>query len=270
MTSTATLDKSKYLKLTGNKAEGAVKKLSVERDHFEYRHLLALEASGDAVSVALLNYGGCVAFKQHNARFGHGEYLVDMVQGLMEEADASFSDLTHIAAGCGPGSFTGLRVCLSAAKGYMLVTTATALGVNGLAALAFESVLKGQTEQRQSGPHLCFADTRRNSLFVQEFGPEANTLSPVRDVPLKRITSYIEEACLRFDGLCLTLTGHVTDLAELVSTEKRIFCQPRSIDAQMIGRYALQSLSSPHLYPCSGFEPLYVVAPKLGLAKRQA
>ena len=71
----------------------------------------------------LINYRGCVAFKQHNARFGHAEYLVDMVQGLMEEADASFSDLTHIAAGCGPGSFTGLRVCLSAAKGYMLAST---------------------------------------------------------------------------------------------------------------------------------------------------
>ena len=249
--------------------EGAVKTLPVERDQSKNCLLLALEASGDAVSVALINYGGCVAFKQHNARFGHAEYLVDIVQGLMEEADSTFSDLTHIAAGCGPGSFTGLRVCLSAAKGYMLATTAAALGVNGLAALAFDAVLQGQTEKRQSGPYLCFADTRRNSLFVQEFGPQANMLSPVRDVPLERITSYIEEACLRFDGLCLTLTGHVTNLANLVSTEKRIFCQPRSVDARIIGQYALQSLSSPHLYPCSGFEPLYVAAPKLGLAKRQ-
>ena len=269
MTSTATPDKSKYLNLIGNKAEGAIKKLPAEKDHSEYCLLLALEASGDAVSVALINHGGCIAFKQHDARFGHAEYLIDMVQGLMEEADTSFSDLTHIAAGCGPGSFTGLRVCLSAAKGYMLATTATALGVNGLAALAVDSVVQAQIEQRQSGPHLCFADTRRNSLFVQEFGPQANMLSPVRDVPLKQITSYIEEACLRFDGLCMTFTGHVTGLAKLVSTEKRIFCQPRSLDAQMIGRYALQSLSSPHLYPCSGFEPLYVVAPKLGPAKRQ-
>ena len=74
--------------------EGAIQKLPVERDHTEYRLLLSLEASGDAVSVALINFAGCVAFKQQNARFGHAEYLVDMVQGLMEEADASFSDLT--------------------------------------------------------------------------------------------------------------------------------------------------------------------------------
>ena len=249
--------------------KGAMKQVPVERDQSEYRLLLALEASGNSVSVALIKHGGCLSFKKHNAQFGHAEYLVDMVQGLMKEADASFSDLTHIAAGCGPGSFTGLRVCLSAAKGYMLATTATALGVNGLAALAVDAISQGQTGQRQSGPLLCFANTRRNSLYAQEFGPQANILSPVRDVPLEQIPSYIEEACLRFDGSYLTLTGDVADLAELVSTDKRIFCQPKSLDAQMIARYALQSLSSPNLYPCSGFEPLYVVAPKLGPAKRQ-
>ena len=269
MTSTATLDKSKYCTLIETKAKGEIKQLPVERVHSEYRLLLALESSGDAVSVALLKHGGCLAFKQHNACFGHAEYLVDMVQGLMEEANACFSDLTHIAAGCGPGSFTGLRVCLSAAKGYMLATGATALGVNGLAALAVDAITRAQTEQRQSGPLLCFADTRRNSLFAQEFDPQANRLSPVKDVPLEQIRSYIEDTCHRFDGLQLTLTGHVDDLIELVSTDKRIFCQPRSVDAQMIARYALQSLSSPHVYPCSGFEPLYVVAPKLGPAKRQ-
>ena len=151
MTSTATPDKSKYPKLIGNKAEGAIKKLPVERDHTEYRLLLSLEASGDAVSVALINFGGCVAFKQQNARFGHAEYLVDMVQVLMEEADVSFSDLTHIAAGCGPGSFTGLRVCLSAAKGYLLATKATALGVNGLAALAVDAVIQAKQSKGSQG-----------------------------------------------------------------------------------------------------------------------
>ena len=251
------------------KAKSAVKKLPVKRDNSEYRLLLALEASGNAASVALVNHEGCLAFKQHNACFGHAEYLVDMVQGLMEEARASFSDLTHVAAGCGPGSFTGLRVCLSAAKGYMLATTATALGVNGLAALAVDAITQGQKEQRQSGPLLCFADTRRNSLFAQEFGPQANMLSPIRDVPFEQITSYIDEAYLRFDAKYLTLTGHVANLAELVSTDKGIFCDQRPVDAKMIARYALQSLSSPHLYPCSGFEPLYVVAPILGPVKRQ-
>ena len=256
--------------MIGTKAKGAIKQVPVVKKRPEHRLLLALEASGDSISVALIKHGGRLAFKQHNARFGHAEYLVDMVQDVMEEADAAFSDLTHIAAGCGPGSFTGLRVCLSAAKGYILATTASALGVNGLAALAVDAITQCQTERRQPGPLLCFVDTRRNSLFAQEFDQQANMLSPVRDVPFEQITAYIEEARLRFDGQHLTLTGHVAGIAKLVSTDKRISCLHRSVDAQMIARYALQSLSSPHFYPCSGFEPLYVVAPKLGPAKCQA
>ena len=251
------------------KVKGAIKLVPDVRDPTEYPLLLALEASGDSVSVALVKqHAGCLAFKQHNARFGHAEYLVDMVQDVMEEADAVFSDLTHIAAGCGPGSFTGLRVCLSAAKGYLLATKASELGVNGLAALAFNAITQGPTEQRKSGALFCFSDTRRNSLFVQEFNLQANVLAPVRDVPLEQISSYIQEVCLRFHGQPLTFIGHVAGFAELVSRDKQIFCQQRSVDAQMIARYALQSISSPHLYPCSGFHPLYVVAPKLGPAQR--
>ena len=187
----------------------------------------------------------------------------------MHEAGASFSDLTHIAAGCGPGSFTGLGVCLSAAKGYLLATSAIALGVNGLAALALATISEGETDQKQQGPLVCFADTRRKSLFVQEFDQQAKALSPVRDLSLEQISIYIEEICLRFDGQYLTLAGHVAGLSDLLPPDKHITCRQRPADAQMIAHYALQSLSLPQLYPCSGLEPIYVVAPKLGPARRQ-
>ena len=241
--------------------------MSVARENPRYNLILALEASGDAVSVALIKRGGYIAFKQHKARFGHAEYLVDMVHDVMEEADAVFSDLTFIVAGCGPGSFTGLRLCLSAAKGYVLATTASALGVNGLAALALDAIQQNQTEQKLSGRFICFANTRRNSLFTQQFDSQAKMISPIQDVPFAQISTYIEEAYLCYDGEPLTLIGHVGDLPEMKFTEKNIRYQQKSIDAKMIARYAIQSLSSPQLYKCFGLEPLYVVAPKLGPIK---
>ena len=132
--------------------------------HGENNLLLALEASGEAASVALIKHDGSVTFKQRNARFGHAEHLVDLVQAVMHKAGVSFPDLTHIAAGCGPGSFTGLRVCLSALK-----VTCSPLqqlhGVNGLAALALATITEGDTDQKQQGPLVCFADTRRNPFL---------------------------------------------------------------------------------------------------------
>ncbi len=238
--------------------------------HGKNNLLLALEASGETVSVALIKHDGTVTFKQHNARFGQAEHMVDMVEAVMHDAGVSFSDLTHIAAGCGPGSFTGLRVCLSAAKGYLLATSATALGVNGLAALALATISEGYKDQKQQGPLVCFADTRRKSLFAQEFDQQAKMLSPVRDLPLDQISVYIEETCLRFYGQNLTLAGHVAGLSDLLPPDKHITCRQMPADAQMIAQYALQSLSLPQLYPCSGLEPIYVVAPKLGPAKHQA
>ncbi len=242
--------------------------MPVMSKHGENNLLLALEASGESVSVALLKHDGPVIFKQHDARFGHAEHLVDMVQAVIYEAGVSFSDLTHIAAGCGPGSFTGLRVCLSAAKGYLLATSAIALGVNGLAALALAIITEGDTAQKQQGPLVCFADTRRKSLFAQEFDQQAKILSPVKDLPLDQVSAYIEEICLRFDRQNLTLAGHVAGLSELLPPDKQITCRQRPADAEMIAQYALKSLSLPKLYPCSGLEPIYVVAPKLGPAKR--
>ena len=220
-----------------------------------------------SLSVTLMINKDLVTFKQYNAHFGHAEHLVDMVQVVMREAGVAFSDLTHIAAGCGPGSFTGLRVCLSAAKGYVLATSATALGVNGLAALALATISEGGLDQEQSRSLICFADTRRNSLFAQEFDQQANVLSPIRDVSLDQISAYIEKIRLRFDRQFLILTGHVAGFANLVPTDSPIICQQMSVDAKMIAHYALHSLSSPKLYPCSGLEPLYVVAPKLVSAK---
>ena len=87
--------------------------------------ILALEASGNAASAAVLIDGKIAGMAEHKARHGHAETLILLAEKAISAADCPLSDITHIAAGCGPGSFTGLRVCLSAAKGYMLAIGAS-------------------------------------------------------------------------------------------------------------------------------------------------
>ena len=232
--------------------------------------ILALEASGDAVSVALMHNSLCLASKEHKARFGHAEHLVDLVSDVLAEADKQFSNITHIAAGCGPGSFTGLRVCLSAAKGYVLATQAQPVGVNGLAALALNTCLEGRCDLDLNSRMICFADTRRKSAFVQEFDTQGKALSSVSDQPFEQLSGWLEEAYRRAENRPVILSGLPEQLSCYVPAHDGFVQLHQPVNATMIARYAAQSLVAPDDFPSADFSPLYVVAPKLGPAKRQA
>lgn len=236
------------------------------------RHLmLALEASGDAVSVALRQHDVCVAGKEHKARFGHAEHLVDLVSAALTEAGKEFSHITHIAAGCGPGSFTGLRVCLSAAKGYALATQAQRVGVNGLAALALNTLSDMNDDIHPDSQIICFADTRRQSAFVQHFDSQAQALSDVSDKPFDDLSDWLTAAHARCKGQPLILSGLTDQLSCHVPEGLDGFISiSKPVNAAMIASYAACSLSAPDRYPHTDFSPLYVVAPKLGPAKQQA
>ena len=110
--------------------------------------ILALECSGNAASAALMVDGKITGFQEYKARYGHAETLIGLVDKTVHIASIPLANITHIAAGCGPGSFTGLRVCLSAAKGYQLATGAKPLGISGLSALAYQAAAQNKTAGR--------------------------------------------------------------------------------------------------------------------------
>ena len=90
----------------------------------QFRLTLGLEASGDMASAAVRENGVTTGYAEHKARHGHAETLIALVQNALDAAECSFGHLTMIAAGCGPGSFTGIRVCLAAASGFAIANKA--------------------------------------------------------------------------------------------------------------------------------------------------
>ena len=244
---------------------------SSSREQIAGRHLiLALEASGDAVSVVLMKGGLSIASNEHKARFGHAEHLVDLVSDTLTEAQAGVSEITHIAAGCGPGSFTGLRVCLAAAKGYVLATKAKPVGVSGLAALAVNALSDRLCVPDPNSRVICFADTRRHSAFVQEFDGYAQALSSVLDIPFDQLPGWLEQAYKRSDTGSVTLAGVTEHLLPHIPAHEGIVQLSQPVNAAMIAHFAARALCAPDQFAYTGFSPLYVVAPKLGPAKSQA
>ena len=82
--------------------------------------ILSFEASASLLSAAVYANNGLVAMQQIESCFGQASGLVPLAVNALAESGIDFSELTHVAAGRGPGSFTGIRVALAAAKGVCL------------------------------------------------------------------------------------------------------------------------------------------------------
>lgn len=134
--------------------------------------ILSLDTSSSAVSVAVLDKENVLAFQEQVMERGQGEALVPMIAQVLEQAQKTPSDITGVAVAVGPGSFTGVRVGLSTARGVGLALNVPVYGVTNFEATAYGI----------SVPVIVVLDTKRGDYFTQAFddkGPisEAKTHS---------------------------------------------------------------------------------------------
>lgn len=94
--------------------------------------VLALDTASEACSAAVLVDGRLVTRSVAIGR-GHAEVLMPMVAEAMAEAAVSFDDLSRIVVTTGPGSFTGVRVAVAAARGFAVVSGLPVVGLSTLA-----------------------------------------------------------------------------------------------------------------------------------------
>lgn len=112
----------------------------------------------------MIDQGKLVAAKSLPMERGQAESLMPLLEELLTEAGGkSFSDITLIACGTGPGNFTGTRISVAAARGLALALGIKAVGVSLLEAAAHNRPL----------PCLVALDARRGESYVQRFGEGA-------------------------------------------------------------------------------------------------
>lgn len=153
--------------------------------------VLAFESSADQASAAVLTAAGRMCQQVHTARHGHAALITELARMVLEEAALSARDVTHVAAGRGPGSFTGIRVALAAAKGFALAAGAAGLGVSCLAAMA--QAAREARPQLAERRIIASADTRRGSFFCQAFDPSGPAAPSIIEVDSEMPTAIPDD-----------------------------------------------------------------------------
>jgi tRNA threonylcarbamoyl adenosine modification protein YeaZ len=129
-------------------------------------NILALDTSMGACSAAVLraaNGARRLHALQVDMPRGHAEALMPMIEEVLAEAEVTSRDLDLIAATVGPGSFTGVRIAIAAARGLALVTEAKLFGTDSLTVMARAAILAGAAPK---GPFAAAVDARRGMIYL--------------------------------------------------------------------------------------------------------
>lgn len=133
--------------------------------------ILAIDTATVACSAALMGDGEIMAARHVAMLRGHAEALLPMVDAVMTEAGVAYGALDLIATTVGPGSFTGLRVGLAAARGLALAGGLPIIGVTTLEALAHA----GEPGERSV---VAVINAHRDEVYYQIFDPALTALGP--------------------------------------------------------------------------------------------
>jgi tRNA threonylcarbamoyladenosine biosynthesis protein TsaB len=141
-------------------------------------NLLALDTSTNRAAVAVTTHDGAVHVAVPDPAQRHGRNLIPAIRDLLREARLAVADLDGIAVGLGPGSYTGLRIGLTAAKTLAYAMDKPLVGLDSLEMIAYNAPAG---ERRVS----VVADAQRGDLYVADFARAEASAPLVRTAPTR-------------------------------------------------------------------------------------
>lgn len=134
---------------------------------------LAFDTTARSCSIALLEEDRVIDVFGKEMEFGQGEALIPEIQNLLQKNKLKFSDLGLIMVCTGPGSFTGVRASISAARAFALAQKD--LIVAGVS--AFDAYALDLSEQERSEINAVIIETKREDFYVQLFDKSLNKIT---------------------------------------------------------------------------------------------
>jgi tRNA threonylcarbamoyladenosine biosynthesis protein TsaB len=172
--------------------------------------ILNIETSTTLCSVSIAKAGLILASKEVNEGYTHAENLHVFIEEVLAKAGKSTKDLNAIAVGSGPGSYTGLRIGVSAAKGLAYSLQIPLIAVNTLQTMTAVAV-----QQNNSNVLFCpMLDARRMEVYAAIFDKDLNTVKETSAQILPEALSFFDTGkaiCFFGDGMpkCTELLSQI-------------------------------------------------------------
>lgn len=217
--------------------------------------ILAIDTTMAACSVAILHSqdgGEAIVVSRFEAmERGHAEALFPMIASVMREAGVAFADLSKIAVTVGPGTFTGVRAGIAAARGLALAAKLSIVGAGSLEVMARGCVRQTQEADRIGG-FMVAHDARRDEFYCQSFDANGFAISS------PAIISAREAALALAPSMKLVVGSGAAAVAEAVP----IRCNITPLLPTLLPDAADLAILAPNLPHCeSPPAPFYLRAP---------
>ena len=177
--------------------------------------ILALETSAKAVSAAVVENGKVLCSGYQDTGLTHSRTLMPIVEHILKNTGMTMAQIDAVAVAAGPGSFTGIRIGVSAAKGLAFAIEKPTVSVSVLAAMARNVAFR-------DGLIICAMDARRNQVYNAIFLADGGSLTRMcedRAIALADLKVELEHidgpVYLVGDGAALaykTLSGEIPEL----------------------------------------------------------
>lgn len=148
--------------------------------------ILNLETATTVCSVSLAKDGKLIALKEQNGDYSHAENLTLFIEDVCKQGNVKLSDVDAIAVSKGPGSYTGLRIGVSTAKGLCYSLDKPLIAVDTLKYLSLAtsaryvtlSVVEGQSDKGQPTLFCPMLDARRMEVYCAIYDSVGNEIRP--------------------------------------------------------------------------------------------
>ncbi len=214
--------------------------------------ILNIETSTDICSVSVFENQECKALKISGNDRSHSKLLGVFVQEILSETKLKPADFNAVAISSGPGSYTGLRIGTSLAKGFCYGANIPLIAVNTLKLMAYMAIkkYKDSDENRLIIPMI---DAKRQEVYNAVFDNELNIISDTNALILEK------KSFEKYENKKLIICGNGSDKCKEIVYGKNIeYLEGVFPSAELMGFFAMDLYNKKDFVDTAYFEPLYL------------